>query len=226
MDEFPHYYDYCLILDEQKRAEQELEELKNPEKQLQKIKKFFANIGADPLKNQWIAETEQNLSSETDDENNSMHQLKRDIKIGTIMKNAVENQDNASIAALQAYSSDDYYKLIVADIMFYIGVSKGKSDIKMIKRSYDAILKKYPLSNVSDFEEGYFYYGYLIKCMREYAFTFPSRYEDIKEIQDKLLNLRLTLNLYKEDIYIGERVADILKVVIEAQDEITELIGH
>ncbi len=52
MEKLPFYDDYMLLVEGKRVAEKEIVELENPEKQLERIKKFYQNIGADYSKNQ------------------------------------------------------------------------------------------------------------------------------------------------------------------------------
>ena len=45
IEKLPWYDDYILVLEGSRISEKEIEDLENPEKQLQRIKKFYENLG-------------------------------------------------------------------------------------------------------------------------------------------------------------------------------------
>ena len=143
MEKLPFYDDYMLLVEGKRVAEKEIVELENPEKQLERIKKFYQNIGADYSKNQWLTEAEENISETNRGEDSRMGQLKRDVRLGTVIENAVEKQDDDSLRSLNAYANNEMYADLVKQIMFYVGVCKVKSDPDYIEKAGTAIMKRY-----------------------------------------------------------------------------------
>lgn len=223
IDKLPFYDNYMLLVEEKNVAEKEIIELENPEKQLERIKKFYQNIGADYKKNQWLLETEENLSFTNRDEDSRMSQLKRTVKLGTIIENAVVKQDDESLRTLSAYGNSEMYSNLVRQIMFYVGVCKAKDDPEFIQKAGIAIMKRYPPIEATLFiNEGVHYYIFYLHCLQSCLKRYKkhSMYGKVKEkAAERCMNLKLMLNPYREDIYIGDKVKSILT-------EISDLEGY
>lgn len=223
IDKLPFYDNYMLLVEEKNVAEKEIIELENPEKQLERIKKFYQNIGADYKKNQWLLETEENLSFTNRDEDSRMSQLKRTVKLGTIIENAVVKQDDESLRTLSAYGNSEMYSNLVRQIMFYVGVCKAKDDPEFIQKAGIAIMKRYPPIEATLFiNEGVHYYIFYLHCLQSCLKRYKkhSMYGEVKEkAAERCMNLKLMLNPYREDIYIEDKVKSILT-------EISDLEGY
>lgn len=221
IEKLPWYDNYILILEGRKTAEKEIEDLQNPEKQLQRVKKFYQNMGADHSKNQWISRAEEDIVFLNRGESSRLSQLKREVKIGTVMEKAVTNQNDESIAALNAYKDDELYKLLVKQIMFYLGVSKVKKEPEFIKKAYSAIYKTYPLDRAVQFnEEGVYYYMYYFQCLQSCIKRYRnhSSYADIKIIaKERCYNARLMFNGYQSDMYISDKVNMVLSEISDVE---------
>lgn len=217
IEKLPWYGDYNLILEGRRIAEKGIEDLENPEKQLQRVKKFYKNLGADYTKNNWLAQVEEDISLTNKGEDSRLSQLKREVKFGNILENAVQKQDDESINALNLYKEDDFYKPLIKKIMFYIGVSKAKREPDFIKKAYDGVYKTYSLEKASLFaNEGVFYYVYYFQCLQVLIKKHKGRvsYDDIKiQIQDRCYNARLMFNRYSTDIYLADEVQLILSEI-------------
>ena len=61
IDRLPWHDNYILILEGKRIAEKDIEDLENPEKQFQRIKKFYENLGADYSKNNWLTQVEEDI---------------------------------------------------------------------------------------------------------------------------------------------------------------------
>ena len=226
IEKMPWYENYMLILERKRIAEKEIDDLENPEKQLLRVKKFYQNIGADYSKNQLFSQAEDDIILSNKGKNSRLSHLKREVKIANVMENAVSNQDDASIAALNAYKDDELYKQLVKQIMFYIGVSKVKKEPKFIKKAYDAIYKTYPLDRTVLFsEEGFYYYLYYFQCLQYCIKQYRNQmsFEDVKlKIKDRCYNAKLMFCNYQSDIYISDEVGRILSEIAEVDELITE----
>lgn len=222
IDTLPWYDNYMLILENKTEAEKGIEDLENPEKQLQRVKKFYQNLGADYTKNELLVEVEANISLSNSGEDSRLNQLKREVKIAKIIDNAIRIQDDESIAALNQYKDDETYRMLVKQIMFYIGVSKVKSEPAFIKRAYDAIYKTYPLSQTVRFnEEGVHYFIYYFQCLKAciQSFKSSSTYEDVRNaIKDRCYNARLMFKGYSSDIYVGNDVEMIVSEITDIEN--------
>lgn len=227
IDKLPWYDNYMLILEGRRIAEKEIENLENPEKEFQRVKKFYHNLGADYSKNQLLSQVEEDITLSNKSENSRLSQLKREAKIGTVMENAVQNQDDASILALNAYKEDDLYKKVVKQIMFFIGVSKVKKEPEYIKKAYDAIYKTYPLDRTVLFsEEGVFYYSYYFQCIQSCIRQYRDQpsFEDVKmKVRDRCYNARLMFANYQSDMYISDEVKSILSEIMEVEEVLAEI---
>lgn len=221
IEKLPWYDNYMLILEGRRIAEKEIEDLQNPEKQLQRVKKFYQNIGADYSKNRWLAQMEENIFLLTKGESSRLGQLKREAKIGIVMENAVKNQNDESVAALYAYKDDELYKQLVKQIMFYLGVSKVKKEPEFIKKAYDAVYRKYPLDSTVLFsKEGVYYYVYYFQCLQSCINRYQnhSSFEDIKtKAKDRCYNAKLMFNEYQSDMYIADEVGLILSEISDVE---------
>lgn len=222
----PWYDNYMLILEGKRNAEKEIEDLENPEKQLQRVKKFYQNLGADYSKNIFLLQVEEDITISNKGENSRLSQLKREVKIGTVMENAVRNQDDVSIAALNACKEDELYKPLIKKIMFYIGVSKVEKEPQFIKRAYDAVYKTYPLDRTALFsEEGVHYYSYYFHCLQSCIKRYRDQpsFEDVKsKVKDRCYNARLLFSGYRSDMYISDDVENILSEIAEVEELLVE----
>ena len=221
IEKLPFYYDYMLLVGYKKVAEKEIVELENPEKQLDRIIKFYQNIGADYSKNQWLTEAEENISETNKGEDSRMSQLKRDARLGTVVENAVEKQDDDSLRALSVYANNEMYADLVKQIMFYVGVCKVKSDPDYIDKAGTAIMKRYnPIEAALFAEEGVNYYIFYLQCMQicMKRYRNHSQYEIVKnKISDRCLNLKLMLNRYVDDPYIDNEVKSVLTEISDIE---------
>lgn len=226
IEKLPWYDDYNLILEGRRIAEKGIEDLENPEKQFQRVKKFYKNLGADYTKNNWLAQVEEDISMTNKGEDSRLSQLKREVKFGNILENAVQKQDDESISALNMYRDDEFYAHLIKKIMFYIGVSKVKKEPDYIKKAYDGIHKTYPLEKASSFaDEGVFYYVYYFQCLQVLIKKHKGRvsYDDvIRQVQDRCYNARLMLNQYSTDIYLADEVHLILSEIDAVEDMLNE----
>lgn len=226
IEKLPWYENYNRTLERRRIAEKGIEDLENPEKQLQRVKKFYKNLGADYTKNSWLAQVEQDISMTNRGEDSRLSQLKREVKFGNILENAVQKQDDESISALNMYKKDELYAQLIKRIMFYIGVSKVKKEPDYIKKAYDAIYKAYPLEKASIFaDEGVFYYIYYFKCLQILIKKYKGSvsYDDVKgQVKDRCYNAKLMLNRYSTDIYLADEVQLILSEIEAVEDMLNE----
>lgn len=217
IEKLPWYDDYNLVLEGGRIAEKGIEDLENPEKQLQRVKKFYKNLGADYSKNNWIVQVEEDISITNKGEDSRLSQLKREVEFGNILENAVQKQDDASISALNIYKEDDLYRQLIRRVMFYIGVSKVKKEPEFIKKAYDGIYKTYPLEKASSFaDEGVYYFIYYFQCLQVLIKKHKGRvsYDEIRDqIRDRCYNAKLMLNRYSTDIYLADEVQLILSEI-------------
>ena len=210
-----------LLLEGKRRAEKDIIELENPEKQLQRIIRFYQNLGANYTKNQWLSQTEQEITFTNKGENSRLSLLIEEVKTGNIFEKAVTKKDDESIRALIEYKKRDEYKSLVDQIMFYIGVSKAQSEIDYIEKACTAITRRYPPINTSAFiKEGVHYYVYYLQCLqiclKKYRNHF--QYELVQQaVRERCMNLKLMLNMYKTDDYIYEEVQQILTEISNAE---------
>lgn len=223
----PWYDDYLLILEECRLAEKAIEDFENPEKQLQRVKKFYNNIGADYLKNNWLLQEEENIMLSNGDEDGRLGQLKREVRVGKAIENALLKQDDESLSELGIFKDDEIYKQLIRQIMFYIGVSRVKTEITFIERACTGITKKYPLSKTALFlDEGAAYYIYYLECLQECIKNYKNEPEfgEIKRIaNDRCMNLELMMNNYRDDLYVGEAVRNILSILNDVRNLINAL---
>lgn len=221
IEKLPWYDDYSLILEGRRSAEKVIEDLENPEKQLQKVKKFYKNLGADYTKNDWLAQVEEDISLIDKGEDSRLSQLKKEVKFGSILENAVKNQDDESIRALNMYKQDELYAQLIKSIMFYIGVSKVKKEPDFIEKAYDGIYKTYSLNEASSFvNEGAYYYLYYFQCLQVLIKKYKGRelYDDIgKLILDRCYNARLMLKPYLMDTYLTDKIELILSEIKDVE---------
>lgn len=221
IDKLPFYDNYMLLVEKKRVAEKEIIELKNPEKQLERIKKFYQNIGADYSKNQWLMEKEENISATNRGEDSRMSQLKGDVRLGTIVESAVEKQDNESLKALSAYRGNEMYCNLVKQIMYYVGICKVKSDSEFIKKAGEAIVRDYKPTEAKKFaDEGVHYYIFYLRCLqtRLKSYRNDPQNELVKEnVSERCTTFRLMLNRYTDDPYIGEEVRLILAEISDVE---------
>lgn len=225
IEKLPWYNDYNLILEGRRTAEKGIEDLENPEKQLKRVKKFYKNLGADYSRNNWLVQVEEDISITNCCEDSRLNQLKREVKFGNILENAVQKQDDESISALTMYK-EEFYAQLIRKIMFYIGVSKAKKEIDFIKKAYDGVYKTYPLEKASIFaDEGVFYYVYYFQCLQVLIRKHKGRvsYDDVKsQVKDRCYNARLMMNRYSTDIYLKDEVRLILSEIEAVEDMLKE----
>lgn len=221
IEKLPFYDNYMLLVEGKRDAEKEIVDLENPEKQLERIKKFYQNIGADYTKNRWMMDAESHIAQTNRGENSRMNQLKRDVHLGNVVENAVEKQDDESLRALNAYSGNEMYSNLVRQIMFYVGVCKVKSDPDFIERAGTAIMNRYsPLEATIFTNEGVHYYILYLQCLQACLkrYTNHSQYEQVKsKVSDRCMNLKLMLSRYAEDPYIANEVKSILTEVSDVE---------
>lgn len=228
IERLPWYDDYNLILEGRRIAKEGIEDLENPEKQLEKVKNFYKNLGADYLKNNWLVQVEEGISMTNRGEDSRLSQFKREVKFGNILESAVQKQDDESIKALNNYRGEDIYKQFIRKIMFYIGVSKVKKEPEYIKKAYDGIYKTYSLENASSFvKEGVYYFVYYFQCLQILIKKHKGRvsYDEIRDqVKDRCYNAKLMLNRYSTDMYLADEVqmimAEIEAVEFALDDEI------
>lgn len=217
IEKLPFYGNYMLLVEGKRVAEKEIVELQNPEKQLERIKKFYTNIGADYTKNQWIVETESNISETNRGEDSRLSRLRMDVRLGNVVENAVEKQDDESLRALSAYSSNEMYSNLVRQIMFYVGVCKVKTDPEFIEKAGIAIMKRYnPLDATLFANEGVHYYIFYLQCLQICLKNYRNypEYEQVKaQVSERCMNLKLMLSRFTEDQYIDDEVKSILMEV-------------
>ena len=217
IDRLPWHDNYILILEGKRIAEKDIEDLENPEKQFQRIKKFYEYLGADYSKNNWLTQVEEDISLTRNGEEGRLVQLKNEVKFANVLEKAVQKQDDESICALNIYRNDENYKTIIRQVMFYIGVSKVKSDPNFIKKAYDAICKNYPLERASVFvDEGVYYFVYYFQCIQglieKYNYI-TSNYDIRNQIRVRCYHAKLMLNSYSTDIYLANEIKLILSEI-------------
>ena len=221
IEKLPFYDNYMLLVEGKRVAEKEIIELENPEKQLERIKKFYQNVSADYTKNQWMVETESNITETNRGEDSRMNQLKREVRLGSIVENAVEKQDDESLKALSTYSGNEMYSDLVRQIMFYVGVCKVKNDPEFIEKAGTAIMKRYsPLQATLFADEGVYYYIFYLQCLKSCLKRYRnhSQYEQVKaKVSDRCMNLKLMLSRYTDDPYIDNEVKSILMEVSDLE---------
>lgn len=223
IEKLPFYDEYLMLLEGGRLAEKEIEDMKNPEKKFQKMKKFYENLGADYTKNHWMAEIGENLEYLTKGEDSRLSQLKRTIQFRDVLKNAVEKQDKDSIMNLYSYINNENYGKIVRTTMFFLGVSQAKADRSYIDRACKEIVNRYTPSRVALFNEyGCYYYLYYLQCLKIYLKTHVDDFEGKKQIGDRCLNLKLMFRPYYKDMFVGDKVVEIIKGVLEVEKMITE----
>lgn len=210
IENLPFYDDYMELVEAKRVAEKEIVELENPEKQLERIKKFYQNVGADYTKNEWIVETERDISG---GEERLLNRLKQDVRLGSVVENAVKKQDDESLNALDAYYNDKWY--LIDEIMFYVGVCKAKSDPEFIEKAGKAIMDRYDLDEEAALfsYEGVYYFIFYLQCLQTCLKRYRghSQYEQVKrKVAERCMNLKLMLNKYTNDWFIGDEVKSVL----------------
>ena len=218
IEKLPFYNYYMFLVEEKSAAEKEIAELESPEKQLERIKKFYQNLGADYTQNQWMVEKESNISEENKGEDSRINQLKRTVRIGNVVENAIEKQDEESARALNAYRSNEMYRELVEQIIFYMGVCQVKNNPEFIEKAGMVIMKRYDLSNAALFkEEGVYYYIFYLQCLKVCLNRYRnhSEYEQVKaKVSERVMNLKLMLSRYAGDPYINNEVGWILAEIV------------
>ena len=84
ISELSFYDDYMQLVKDKQNAEKEIPQLENPERQLERIKLFYRNIGADYAKNKWLAVAEANISINNKGEDSRLSRLRRTVRLGVI----------------------------------------------------------------------------------------------------------------------------------------------
>ena len=213
----PWYYDYLMLTDSIELFEKELEELNNPQKQYDKVERFYKNLGADALKNPWVDSEKDNLEKSTSQLDERGAYIRQEIKVGKTFKNAVETQTDESLQALVAYKQDPKYTELINQILFYVGINKVRTDSEYIDKAYQGLLHRYPLEKVVKFtEEGKYYYREYIDAIMDCLTKFESHmdYPVIKEkIQDKIINLRLMFGKCQENPYYEDSVNSLFELL-------------
>lgn len=226
VEKLPWYDDYIRVLEGRKISEKEIEDLENPEKQLQRIKKFYKNLDADYSKNNWVVQAEEHIVTTNKGEDSRLSQLKREVEFGNVLENAVQKQDDESIRALNLYKDDEFYRQLIRRVMFYIGVSKAKKEPEFIKKAYDGVYKAYPLEKASAFaDEGVYYFVYYFQCLQDLIKTHKGRvsYEEIRnQMRDRCYNAKLMLNRYSTDMYLVKEVRLILSEIEAVESMLNE----
>jgi len=226
IENLPFYDTYMLLVEGKRVAEKEIVELENPEKQLERIKKFYQNIGAVYTRNQWVVETESNISEMNSDEDSRLNQLQRTVRLGSIVENAVLKQDDESLKALNAYSSNESYSDLVRQIMFYVGVCKVEKDPEFIEKAGKAIMKRYSPYEATIFaNEGVNYYIFYLQCLKKCLAHYrgDSQYEHVKDmVSDRCMNLKLMLSHFQDDPYIDHNVKSILAEISDIEELMRE----
>jgi hypothetical protein len=105
IDRLPWHDNYILILEGKRIAEKDIEDLENPEKQFQRIKKFYENLGADYSKNNWLTQVEEDISLTRNGEEGRLVQLKNEVKFEMFGDAEVANCEN-NIARRDALTND------------------------------------------------------------------------------------------------------------------------
>ncbi|MBR5509936.1 MAG: hypothetical protein IKV59_07770 [Lachnospiraceae bacterium] len=222
MDKLPFYAKYMMLLENRSIAEKEIEELENPERQLHRVKKFYRNLGADPDKNRWIVQMQEDMETANWENSSRLHQLKQEMRESILVENAVKKQDMESIQAMLAYKGDESYQLLAKQILFFVIVSRVKSELGYIERAYQEIDKLYnPANNTAVFlAEGVYYYIYYLQCLKTYMKKYSriSMDDNIRHIiQERCMNLSLMCNSYSENLYIGEEIEKIRTELLGVQ---------
>ena len=105
--------------------------------------------------------------------------------------------------------------------MFYLGVSRVKTDPEFIEKAFAAINKKYPIDRIADFtEEGAYYYVYYFQCIQSLINNYKEKdgYKEIENrIEDLCFNTRLMLKGYETDIYLKETFQNIITEIEKIQ---------
>jgi hypothetical protein len=226
VEKLPWYDDYNLVIEGRRLAKQGIEDIENPEKQLQRIKKLYNSIGAEYTKNTWITKAEEDLSNVNVGEDSRLSQLRREVKFANILEAAVQKQDDQSLTALCTYKNDDRYRQLIKNVMFYVGVTKVKNDPEFILNAYLGISATYSPDKASLFiEEGVYYYIYYFQCLQclNEKYVGQATYNDVRNrINDRIYNARLMFNSYLTDMYISEQVELILKEIAAVEAAINE----
>ncbi len=222
IENLPFFDNYMLLVEGKRVAEKEIIEIENPEKQLERIKKFYQNLGADYTKNQWMVEVESNISETNMGEDSRMNQLKSEVRLGSVVENAVKKQDVESLKALSAYGNNEMYSDLVRQIMLYVGCCWVKNDPERIEKVGIAIMRDYNPSDAALFiNEGVHYYIFYLQCLQICLKHFRNQpqYEQVKaKVSYRCLNLKLMLSQYTDDQYIDNEVKSILMEVSAVEE--------
>ena len=225
-DRLPWQDDYKFIMEERRLAEKELEDLENPEKQLRRIKQFFQDLGADYSKNSWVTKAESDINAINKGENSRLNLAKKAVNFGNALENAVQNQDDDSIRSLINFRGDERYGSLITEVMFYLGVTKSKTEREQAKRAYKAIHDRYTFDKITPFnKEGVFYYLYYYECLRSLIHA-TGRGNDKNDIYDyikyRCTNDRLMFNEYLSDIYISNSVTQIMDEISKVEMDLNK----
>jgi hypothetical protein len=229
IEKLPWYEDYVLVLEERRNIEKSIEDLENPAKQLERIKKFYKNVGADYLKNSWLVQVENDISATNKGEDSRLNQLKKAVKFANALESAVQMQDEESIGVISSYLKDEQYGTLARCVWPYIGVSKVKKEKDYISEAYSGICRKYPLENIVLFhKEGVHYFIYYFQCLQSILENNRglSEYNEISSlVKGRCLNAKLMLGKYSTDDCIEEEIAQILEEVSKTESLISEMVN-
>ena len=226
-EKLPWYETYIRILDGRSDVERQINDIEVPVKKLQRIKKFFENIGADYTKNAYVTQTEAEIAGSEGNSQAELERLKREVRFADALEKAVTKLDEPSIEILKSYMSDDRYGLFIKnDIFFYIGVSMTEKDISYIRKAYDGIYYKYPISDTVRFtDEGQYYYLYYFQCLK----SLIRRYRDTEyfnmvcaDARERCYNARLMFSSCLNDTYLSYGA----KLILGEIQEIEELLNQ
>lgn len=226
IERLPWYENYMQLIVERKNKVQEINEMENPGKQFQRIKKFYENLGAEYTKNSWLIQEEAEISKKNEDERIKLRQLKEEVMFVNILENVICQRDDESINALRKYEKHELYNRLTEKVMFYLRVSKAKTEPDSIKDAYDAIKKNYPLENVRLFLfEGAYYYYYYFQCLqwliKKYKGSESDEYIKI-QIQKYCSNTKLMLNRYSTVTELAKPVNWLLGKIIFVESLLIE----
>lgn len=220
----PWYGELALVEEGGKTAVKTIEELENPKKQFIRIKSFYSSIGADYSLNKWMTEEEKNIDETDWADQEQLESLKREVRFSKAVNSVLTSPNEDSIKELCVFKNDLLYKNLVRKILFYIGISKIEEDGNDIERAYEGLMKQYPYSNRALFlDEGVYYYKYYIQCLGRciQKHKQKSTFVDVaSRVQDRIFNMRLSANAYIDDIYIGEKISDVIMSLNELQGSI------
>ncbi len=221
ISELSFYDDYMQLVKDKQNAEKEIPQLENPERQLERIKLFYRNIGADYAKNKWLAVAEANISINNKGEDSRLSRLRRIVRLGVIFQNAVEKQDDESLRALNALSGSELYAKLIKQIMFYVGVCRVKSNPDFIEKAGMAVMKRYSPTDADVFtDEGVYYYVFYLQCVAECLkhYRRDPQYDLVKQkATERCMNLKLMLSQYRFEPSVEESVKRILSEISDVE---------